>query len=175
MNDELTVSAPDKKLAAVCGLFCPSCTLFISTAEEPDRLETIAQRIPIPVEELKCLGCRSEKRGFFCRNHCKMTKCEKEKGIDFCVECSEYPCSELKAFQAQMPHRSELFTSQERIKQVGYEKWYEEMAEYYTCAECGTINSAYDIQCRKCGATPSCEYVKLHKDEVTKNPSKLSR
>jgi uncharacterized OB-fold protein len=72
-----------------------------------------------------------------------------------------------------MPHRIELWKSQERIKEVGYEKWYEEMISHYSCSECGTLNSPYDIVCRKCGATPSCSYVNLHKDEIIQNSGKL--
>lgn len=167
------IGNPDKKLAAVCGLFCPSCSLFIGTKEDPERLKMMAARLQISVEELECHGCRSEKRGIFCRNQCKMTKCNAEKGIDFCVECSEYPCEELKVFQAQLPHRIELWESQERIKEVGYEKWYEEKIEHYSCPECCTINSAYDINCRKCGTNPGCSFVDLHKDDIINSSSKL--
>ena len=161
-------AAPDKKLAAVCGLFCPGCSLFIASTEDPARLRTLTERFKLPAEELTCYGCRSEKRGFYCEKHCKMTRCAAEKGIDFCVECLEYPCAELKEFQAQMPHRLELWECQARIKEVGYEKWYAEMVKHYSCPKCGTINSAYDMACRKCGNTPSCEYARLHRDEVAK-------
>ncbi len=34
----------DKKLAAVCGLFCPACTIYIGTREDPDRLKASARR-----------------------------------------------------------------------------------------------------------------------------------
>ncbi|MDF9408722.1 MAG: hypothetical protein A4E52_01841 [Pelotomaculum sp. PtaB.Bin013] len=163
---QLGLSTPDKRLAAVCGLFCTACALYIGTKEDPERLKIMATRFQIPVEELECHGCRSEKRGIFCREYCKMTKCVIEKGIDFCGECPEYPCDELKEFQAKMPHRNELWKSHERIKEVGYEKWYAEQVEHYSCPACGTINSAYDMACRKCGATPSCNFVKLHKDEI---------
>lgn len=172
-NGQSDRNTSDKKLAAICGLFCQACSLYIGTKEDPDRLKILAERFPYPVEELECLGCRSEKLGIFCRKFCKMKKCNAEKGIDFCVECSEYPCEELKAFQAQMPHRIELWQSQERIKEVGWEKWYEEMAEQYSCPECGTLNSAYDFACRKCGAAPSCNYVALHRDETEQSSSKL--
>lgn len=164
---------PDKRLAAVCGLFCLACTFFIGTKEDPERLKMMAMHLQLPVEELECHGCRSEKRAFFCRKYCKMTKCSVEKGINFCGECPEYPCVELKAFQKEMPHRIELWESQERIKKVGYEKWYAEKTEHYTCTNCRTLNSTYDIACRKCGATPSCSYVKLHKDEITQGYGKL--
>jgi ribosomal protein L40E len=73
----------------------------------------------------------------------------------------------LKSFQAQAPHRIELWKSQERIKEAGYEKWSAEMIEHYSCPECHTLNSAYDLACRKCGANPSCAYVNLHKAEIT--------
>ncbi len=163
---------PDKELAAVCGLFCPACNIFIGTQEEPKRLQKISGALERPMEELQCEGCRSEKRCFFCKENCKMARCAAEKGVDFCGECAEYPCAELKVFQSQMPHRIELWECQARIKEIGYKKWYEEMVEHYSCSECRTINSAYDIACRKCGKTPSCNYVALHKDEIVAFPAK---
>ena len=29
-----------KRLSAVCGLFCPSCTVFIGTKEDPQRTQS---------------------------------------------------------------------------------------------------------------------------------------
>lgn len=163
---------PDKKLAAVCGLFCPACTIFIGTKEDPERLKVMAQRTQRPVEELQCHGCRTEKRCYYCKSICTMAKCAAAKGVDFCGRCPEYPCKNLRSFQAEMPHRIELWKSQERIKEAGYEKWYAEMIEHYSCQKCGTINSAYDLKCRKCGEDPSCAYVKLHKDEILRHLAK---
>ncbi len=57
-----------------------------------------------------------------------------------------------------MPHRLELWESHERIKAVGCEAWF---------------NSAYDVKCRKCGTTPSCNYVRLHGSEMSKMMSKM--
>ena len=164
---------PDKRLAAVCGLFCPACSILIGTREDPQRLEILARRFQLPVEKLQCNGCRSEKRCFYCESKCIMTACAAAKGVDFCGECAEYPCKELTAFQAAMPHRIELWRSQSRIKEVGYERWYTEMIEHYSCSQCETLNSAYDIACRKCGSTPSCAYVGLHKDEIMRHMAKL--
>jgi hypothetical protein len=162
---EATLNKPDKRLAAVCGLFCPACSVFIGTREDPERLKMLAEMMNFSVEEMKCYGCRSEKRVPSCEN-CKMFKCAAEKSIDFCCECEEYPCEELKKFQTEYPHRIELWKAQERIKEVGYEKWFEEMIDHYSCPQCKTINSAYDMICRKCGANPSCTYVGLHGKEV---------
>ena len=92
---------PDKNLAAVCGLFCTSCGLYIGTKEEPEKLEALAQRLGKLVSDMECHGCRTDKRSFFCRTECTMTKCAADKGIDFCGECPEYPCADLKDFQAK--------------------------------------------------------------------------
>ena len=162
----MTAAVVDKKLAAVCGLFCPACTVYIGTNEDPERLKALASRIGRKVEELECHGCRTDKRCFFCTSLCTMAKCAAQKGVDFCGQCPEYPCSDLRTFQAAMPHRIELWEWLERINDAGYETWYAEMIEHFSCRRCGIMNSAYDLKCRKCGEEPSCEYVRMHKDEI---------
>ena len=164
-NGQQQKRTPDKTLTAVCGIFCPSCSVYIGTQEDPKRLKWMAQRFGRPVEELACHGCRAKTRAFHCQN-CQFVACAAEKGVDFCGACSEYPCEALKTFQSEMPHRIELWESHKRLQDVGYETWYQEMVEHYSCPECHTINSAYDIACRKCGTTPSCEYVILHKEQI---------
>jgi len=77
------LKVPDKRLAAVCGLFCPACTVFIGTREDPQRLRTIAERVQKPLEELHCDGCRSGERCFYCRERCKMGTCAQGEGVDF--------------------------------------------------------------------------------------------
>ena len=77
----------DKKLAAVCGLYCEACTLFIATKEDPARLKGLAARFQLSEEAIKCYGCRSAKRGPYCEK-CKMFACAAERGIDFCIECA---------------------------------------------------------------------------------------
>lgn len=166
-------STPDKSKAAVCGLFCPACSLFIGTSEDPQRLNIMAQTFNQPVEELRCDGCRAERRNKYCST-CHMLKCAAEKGADFCIECSVYPCEELKQFQSILPHRLELWQSQERIGKAGWEQWYSEMIEHYSCTSCSTINSAYDRACRKCGAEPSCGYVRVNREAIVKRwPGKI--
>lgn len=155
----------DKKLAAVCGLYCKACSLFIATTEDPARLKGMAAQFQISEEEVKCYGCRSAKRGPYCKI-CKMSVCASERGIDFCIECAEYPCNDLKQFQSARPHRIELWDDLERIRAIGYEHWLKEIEGNYTCPQCRSINSAYDLKCRKCGREPSCDYVAGHKEAI---------
>lgn len=158
-------SEQEKKLAAVCGLYCRGCTLFIATMEDPERLRILAGRYGLPEEAVRCFGCRSDKRGPYCQT-CQMFQCAEERGVEFCVECGEYPCHILKAFQAEKPHRIELWENLEKIRAMGWEKWMEEMKGKYACPSCGSINSAYDMKCRKCGEEPSCRYVARHGEAI---------
>jgi len=162
---------PDKKKAAVCGLFCQSCSIYIGTMEEPRRLERIARAMDQTEDETRCEGCRSLVRTSYCKT-CKMYACAEAKGIDFCVQCSDYPCHEITTFQSILPHRLELWQSQERIREAGWEQWYKEKSVHYSCPQCGMLNSAYDKACRKCGAVPSCEYVKVNEKGIAERMPK---
>jgi hypothetical protein len=155
----------DKKMAAVCGLYCEACSWFIATTEEPERLKRLAAQMQFSEEESKCYGCRSKKRLSYCEK-CKMFACAGERGIDFCSECDEYPCNDLKRFQSAMPHRIDLWDNLKKINSIGYQKWLQEIKKNYTCPRCKSINSTYDLKCRKCGEEPSCRYVAKHKQEI---------
>jgi hypothetical protein len=170
MGSKRTASDHKKELTGVCGLFCPSCIVFIAQRETPEIQKGIADKFNISVEMLKCDGCRGENRFIYCEQKCEMAPCATDKGLDFCVECEEYPCEIIKTFQAEMPHRLELWASQDRIKEVGHDKWFDEMMEHYSCEECGTVNSAYHPICRDCGTEPSCKYVEKHKEEIKEHP-----
>ncbi len=101
-----------------------------------------------------------------------MRKCAGEKDLDFCGDCEEYPCSQIKDFQSKMPHRAELWKSQERIREIGWENWFNEMTEYFSCHVCGVLNGSYDFKCRKCGNIPGNDFVKNNMDVL--NPEILS-
>ena len=159
-----------RKFAAVCGLFCPACTLYIGSTEEPERLAGIAERFSVAVEEAHCHGCRSEVRSFYCRT-CGIVKCADERGVDF---CDEYPCTMLREFQAQRPHRAELFEDGDRIREAGYDRWFGEVRARYTCPECSAINSAYDLACRRCGREPGSPFAERHGDLIRRVLKEMS-
>jgi hypothetical protein len=159
---------------AICGLFCKACTVYIATKEAPDRLRMLARRFGVTPDEMKCDGCRSERRGSVCRT-CEFTTCTQEKGIAFCHDCDAYPCEQLEAFAGRMPHRVELWTDNARIKNAGHETWSKEIAARYSCRACTTINSAYDLRCRKCGGYPASDFAAEHSDVVRKHLEKSAK
>lgn len=152
---------PNKKLTAVCGIFCPSCTVYIGTMEDPDRLQWIAKYMGLSTEEIACDGCRGKNKFPQC-GECKFIPCAESRGIDFCGECDEYPCEMLKTFQAEKPHRLELWEHHREMRESSWENWYQTMTKRYSCQECGVLNSAYDLTCRTCGAAPASAFAEKH-------------
>ncbi len=157
---------PDIQVAAVCGLFCPSCGVYIATQENDEaKLIYYASRLGQTIEDTKCDGCRSGRVSAQCRL-CEFRSCSEKKGILFCSECDEFPCESLKEFQTKMPHRLELWESLELVKTEGLQKWWAKMAEDYTCPECGVINSSYDIKCAKCHHKPGNKTVERNMQTI---------
>jgi hypothetical protein len=169
-------STPDflyHNLISACGLYCGSCGIFLATKEnDAEKLLQYALVLNQTFDETMCDGCRAGRKSAHCKKMCLFIDCTINKGIELCGSCSEYPCHELTQFQSQMPHRVEIFESQSRLSEIGIDNWLLEMKEKFSCPRCNIVNSAYDIVCRNCGITPSCQFVALHKDIIEKHLSK---
>ncbi|MBN1630909.1 MAG: DUF3795 domain-containing protein [Thermoleophilia bacterium] len=163
VNDQTPKKTPTT--AAVCGLCCDACSVFIGSHEDPKRLEMFAGSMGWKLEESYCDGCRSDRRTPYCQA-CELYKCAERRGYAFCSECEDYPCAELRAFQEERPHRIELFESLARIGEIGAEAWLAEVKQRYACPSCGTLNSAYDLRCRTCGREPGSAYAEAHWDAI---------
>jgi hypothetical protein len=159
-NEGLHPQAP--VVAAVCGLLCSACSLYIATHEDRARLELLAARFGVTPEEAQCDGCRGDRRIDYCAD-CHMFRCATERGHRYCAECPQCPCPELEAFIAERPHRADIRRDLARIAVIGGDAWIAEAAMRHSCPDCGTLNSAYDLICRKCGRDPSSPYVEEHR------------
>lgn len=158
---------PDKTLAAVCGLYCGACGIYLATQEnDTAKIEYYAARLGQSIEETRCDGCRSERKSAWCRNNCSFTGCAEKEGVDFCGACNRFPCQDLKGFQASMPHRVEILEAQHRIAEAGWEKWMIEMQNLFACPDCSAPNTSYNLSCRKCGHKPGNEFVWSHHNEI---------
>jgi hypothetical protein len=162
MNNNIT---NNYEKAGYCGLFCDACIAYIATNEGQSRLESLSKTMNRSVEEITCNGCRTDVCSFYCKS-CEMKLCAVEKNINFCSECSDYPCTIIVEFQKKMPHRIELFESLEFAKNNPLEKWKEKMIIDYSCQKCGTINSAYATACRNCGNDPGNPYIERNREKI---------
>lgn len=154
----MNLQQPDIALAAVCGLYCPACSIYIAVKEDRQEfLERMAAGMNVKPGELKCEGCRSATKGVFCRD-CALKSCAESRGHQFCSGCGDYPCDELKAFQQKMPHRAELWASLNRIREAGWEIWFAESRERHSCPSCQQPNGWYEMKCPRCGNEPGSPF-----------------
>ncbi len=71
-----------------------------------------------------CKGCRQEKCKLF--SNCKVRDCHEQQGVDFCFQCSQFPCNNT-GFDAHLHKRSVDINL--RMKEIGVEKYYEEVKD----------------------------------------------
>jgi len=159
----------DKRIVSACGLYCGACGIYLATQEnELEKLLQYALVLNQSVPETYCNGCGADKKSAHCSKICSFIKCTRQKNIEFCGECIDFPCEKLIDFQSKSPHRIEIIKSQKRLMEIGWEQWLIEHRAKFTCVNCNTINSAYHVSCRKCGNTPSCEFTLDHRATIEK-------
>ncbi len=69
-----------------------------------------------------CSGCRGN--NVLCPIECVAGVCTREKGVDFCFQCGEFPCS--KKIDTQIQERWLNFNR--RMKEIGVEEFYQEQS-----------------------------------------------
>ncbi len=70
-----------------------------------------------------CSGCRGD--NVFCPIECVAGVCTREKGVHFCFQCDEFPCS--KQIHPQIKERWQRFNL--RMNEIGVEKFCEEQSK----------------------------------------------
>jgi len=70
-----------------------------------------------------CSGCRGD--NVLCPIECVAGECTREKGVDFCFQCEEFPCSKKVD-----PHTQERWLNfNRRMKDIGVEEFYKEQSK----------------------------------------------
>ncbi len=109
-------------MIAYCGINCLKCKSYIATQSgNPEELATVAAKLSdlykaeVKPEYVICDGCRVDKRhSYFCTNSCKMRKCCIERNYNSCIECGDFPCTEL---QFELSNNPEAIKNLEKLKQ----------------------------------------------------------
>ncbi len=118
---------------APCGIYCAGCKIY-QASEDPELAEKIAENLDIGVEDAQCLGCRAENGEIpviSVEGKCRTYQCVKDRGLDFCYECEDFPCSKLYTCRkSPAPHNSKM-TNLVLIEKKGQE-WFSENAEKLT-------------------------------------------
>ncbi|MBN2382204.1 DUF3795 domain-containing protein [bacterium] len=120
-----------KTMTSPCGLPCFHCTAYLAK-DNPEILEKMVAALGIPAEKAICNGCRPQQGKIPFLNPdqtCHIYHCAAEKGIEFCHECDDFPCSRFQPYadQAHFPHNTKMYQLC-MMKKLGFEAWAEHEA-----------------------------------------------
>ena len=141
-------------MIAPCGLDCSLCKRALA-------------------EENPCPGCHgpAENKPEFCRERCGIILCGKrrENGYEFCDECPDYPCEDVREKENRYTSKYPLYESPGKnlrdIRRLGMEQFLEAEREQWTCKECGHIVSVHTGICSGCGKKYGAQVLRI--DENT--------
>ena len=132
----------DTDLIARCGLYCGTCRAYLLLKKDLFEEKGYKQG---------CKGCKiRNKNCAFLKKKCTPLR----KGeYEYCSECEEMPCPNLKKLNDGYEKRYgvSLVANLERLREVGEEKWIKEQIEFYKCPECGGDICVHDDECYDCG------------------------
>lgn len=120
---------------AVCGIDCFNCELYYTNIDaffkniSEERMAAILSR-GLTKEKLLCKGCRITGCTTI-PGKCETLECVENKKLDFCYECTDFPCSKLQPLAEgadRYPHNLKIYNLI-TIKNKGLEKWASEASE----------------------------------------------
>ena len=140
-----------KTRLAPCGLHCGKCFAFadgdirhqsLQLKESLGNFDVYAERFVDMLDEpvfkkygefkemlahfasVECKGCRQEMCKIF--KTCQVRDCHEQKKVDFCFQCSDFPCNNT-GFDQHLHKRS--VDINRRMKEIGVEKYYDEIKD----------------------------------------------
>lgn len=109
-----------------CGTQCSTCEIYIASTSVDDKRKTIlaaklskSKGKKLSADDVHCWGCWANNRNCWGKR-CFFRKCAADKGIDFCYQCHDYPCSELGNFYRTHPEAQENLI---QISKMGVEAY----------------------------------------------------
>ena len=127
------------QMTAPCGLPCFNCQFYLANHDDEVRahVERLLTLNGVPLDVMLCRGRRNQKgvleshKLFFNRSGpCPAYECSTGKGIDFCYECTDFPCDHLHPHADRatvVPHNTKVFNLC-LIRRMGLEAWAREKA-----------------------------------------------
>jgi hypothetical protein len=145
------------ELLAPCGLYCGVCRIYHAT-QENDRafLERLIKfytrwfpdRSLTGPDDLLCDGCLSARLSISCRE-CPIRACTRQKALQGCHECPDFPCHLIDEFPIPTGQQV-MLRAIPYWRDHGTEEWVRAEEQRYTCPECGHRLFRGGKQCPHC-------------------------
>ncbi|MFW6248325.1 MAG: DUF3795 domain-containing protein [Bacteroidota bacterium] len=85
------------KAIAYCGIDCSQCLIYQASTEDDLRKKReiikswSTKKFPLTMYNVECFGCKGDKTVNFC-GKCDIRICAKNKNLNSCAFCQEFPC-----------------------------------------------------------------------------------
>lgn len=142
-----------KELLSPCGLWCGVCSIYIAHKNNnlkfKEKLFPVYKAFAKTADDIACTGCLSEGTVFPVCQVCAIKKCCKDKNIDGCYQCEEFPCKYIDNFPIPVGKKV-ILRSVPFWRQHGTEKFVEAEINRYHCPDCGNQLFRGAKRCNKC-------------------------
>ena len=131
-----------EELIAPCGMDCNVCSGYLALKND---VKEKGVRIPY------CKGCRPrDKKCAFLKKRCELLL---NKKVEFCYECEEFPCENLKHIDKRYRtlFRMSLIDNLKFIKEYGLAEFLERQKKKWQCPDCGEVICCHNGICFSCG------------------------
>lgn len=142
-----------EELLAPCGLYCGVCAIYIAHKNNNDKFKKAL--LPVyngfvkNIDDLACTGCLSDGVVFpFCQK-CPIKDCTREKEIDGCHQCDEWPCKFIENFPIEVGKKV-IHRTIPAWRKLGDEEFAKQEEERYKCPECGNSLFRGVKRCNNC-------------------------
>ena len=145
-----------EELIAPCGVDCNVCSGYLALKND---VRTKGVRMAY------CKGCRPrDKKCSFLKKRCELLLNNK---VEFCYECEEFPCKNLKHNDKryQTFFRMSLIDNLNFIKEHGLAKFLETQKKKWQCPECGEVICCHNGICFSCSLEKLKNKKKLYRWE----------
>jgi hypothetical protein len=132
-----------------CGIYCGACPILVANVKGVVKEKAAAWEMK--AKDIVCRGCKSTTLAVYCKD-CVMRLCARDRDLDFCVECEDYPCNSFETFQRdRFPHHTLIAPNLAAICAAGVDAWLEGQKKRWSCPKCGEPFTWYEEECAKCG------------------------
>jgi len=132
-NDDYT-----EELIAPCGMNCRICIGYFGYTVSGKK------------RKMKCIGCKPRNKSCaFLKKYCKkLTK----KEIEYCYECSDFPCKQLEKIDKIYRERynMSMIENLENIRDNRVDKFLIKQENKYKCTKCGGVICVHNGICYSC-------------------------
>lgn len=142
-----------QELLAPCGLYCGVCSIYIAHRDNnikfKDRLVNLYKPLIESIDDIQCTGCLSKGIIFSYCQSCPIKSCAKEKDLEGCYQCGDWPCKLIKRFPIPVGKKV-IMRAIPQWRELGTEKWVKDEVNRYHCPDCGNPLFRGAKRCNNC-------------------------